>query len=591
MAEGDNQSGVRPLWIALAAVALVVVIGGAAFTFLGGSEASAYRLDLSLTEPSGANRSVPGQVQCPSGGRGDGPLPGADYVDVGEGQVNAVVAPGQLIAFHFLVEVAEDAPDGGELDFTATWDHGEDDTGGLDDAIGVECAFVDTDDTATVDDESRPASVRWTPFAASDGQIQASYALQGLDAGDSVVIETWLVVRDAVVERPAALEFTVSDIVSETKTELVQDSVTFRLANFDRFEQVDLGLDIDDSEVEGPERSQRVVYVLAVTNPSGVTVANNVLLATALDGPLTVSDIVVSDDEGAVTTCQEVETGLTCDLGFVNPLETVTIRAEATVGPNAEVRWAKEDGDCENGQQDLCARAAATWERGPGQTGDLTVDEPTDIPTDSVISISKTVPSSFIGPDNVPVAYPGEEVPFTYIVVNAADSPLSQVDVQDTGCDPVALTRGDTNSNARLDEDETWFFECTVAEIDEPVSQTSVEAFTADGQRVESSTVTELRLVTPTITLESASSTDAATAIFEVSAAGNDLLRDVIVNSPNCGDVELIDGDADDDGLLSEEETWTFSCPIRDPAESVTARAYATDSLGSAVTSEATTSR
>ncbi|MBN1314487.1 MAG: hypothetical protein JXA42_03430, partial [Anaerolineales bacterium] len=59
------------------------------------------------------------------------------------------------------------------------------------------------------------------------------------------------------------------------------------------------------------------------------------------------------------------------------------------------------------------------------------------------------------------VVHYGNQVTYSFRVSNIAGEPVTDLQVTDNKCSPVTFQGGDTNSNNRLDVDESWIYECT----------------------------------------------------------------------------------------------------------------------------------
>jgi hypothetical protein len=62
---------------------------------------------------------------------------------------------------------------------------------------------------------------------------------------------------------------------------------------------------------------------------------------------------------------------------------------------------------------------------------------------------------------NVPTAYPGDNLTYTYRINNAGDVPLADISVTDDKIGEATFIGGDANNNAVLDMDEIWTIEAT----------------------------------------------------------------------------------------------------------------------------------
>jgi hypothetical protein len=61
---------------------------------------------------------------------------------------------------------------------------------------------------------------------------------------------------------------------------------------------------------------------------------------------------------------------------------------------------------------------------------------------------------------NPTVVYPGENVMYTYWVVNSGEEPLLNIKVSDDACNPVIFIDGDSDDDGELDLDEEWLYIC-----------------------------------------------------------------------------------------------------------------------------------
>jgi hypothetical protein len=92
-----------------------------------------------------------------------------------------------------------------------------------------------------------------------------------------------------------------------------------------------------------------------------------------------------------------------------------------------------------------------------------------EIACDPEIAVDKTADAT-----DLPVG--GGSVDYDYAVTNPGNVVLSNVTVTDDKCAPVVYESGDTNTNDRLDLDETWLFSCTTT-----IDVTTMNVATASG--------------------------------------------------------------------------------------------------------------
>jgi hypothetical protein len=100
---------------------------------------------------------------------------------------------GEIVPFEFRITVGGAAPADSSIELVATWDTATTPAGnfGFDETYLVYCAFVDTGDPSTSDPES-DASVSVTS-ALVGTDIEGTFVVVGLDPGDVVIVEAWVV--------------------------------------------------------------------------------------------------------------------------------------------------------------------------------------------------------------------------------------------------------------------------------------------------------------------------------------------------------------------------------------------------------------
>lgn len=580
-----------PISAVVGIIALVVVAIGAAgaFTLARGGGSAAYEVDMSMSEPTRANRLLPEAVTCPTGGRFDGepdaaPLPGASYAPTDK-TLDANFAPGQVVAFQYAVRVGADAPPNGALDLELAFPKATSRQMGFDPDRNVICAFVDSSDPAyRGGDESAVAKAQVQDLPATPESIRTQLAVTGLDPNDRVVVELWVVTPRGIPETSPTLETTITSAEADKDAgvKLVRDTVAFRINFFDRSEQPVLTLDVNDTPPEGASRTDRVDYNLTVTNTSKEALAPAARLDTYLDSQLTLAAVTPADQEGAATTCVKSEKGFACDLGFVNPGEVVHITVQTALKPEAERRFTKEDRGCEGENVDVCSRMVLAWFRTAEAQDSITWEEPSDIPDTEPLSILKLAPKA-------PYAYPGSKVDFTYQVSDAGTGSYSRLLVTDTACTPVIYVSGDLNGNGTLDPKETWTYSCTVPAMTEETSRgdSRVEALTDVGIPVTDTVSTKITLIAPSLAVDvQALVNDPGSRSIVVTNTGDTPLTNLALAATGCAQPPTLDGAVSGE-VLDTGSSWSYLCPA-EPAQVVSIRAYAADPLENAVTMVAT---
>lgn len=547
---------------------------------LGGEADAPYRLDVALAETTRENRVLPEGLPCPSGGRlADGaapPLANANFTPSGEKVSAATVAPGQVVPFEFLLIAGPEAP-GGSIGFQAAWDRGDQRGAGFDPNQKVSCAFVDSSDPSAK--VSGAAKVTWTDLPPTQDEIRANFAIDGVAAGDEVVVEVWLVAKATLPSITSVLKTQLISADADQKVAFVRDTLSFRLDYFDRAEQPTLKLTVDDAPRTGVNRAEKIVYDMTITNPSQTVLAPVAQLDNFVDKTTKlVGDVAVTDTEGSPTTCSPTAEGFTCSLGFLNPGEKITLSASVAVQPNAERRNTKEDVGCTD-LVDVCNQTVLSWKQSDTANGRVKIDQPSDIPTDKVLTISRYLNAP------APYAYPGQRVTVTYAISNSSKGAFNQLKVTDSVCPLIELKAGDGNANGRLDPAESWRYECTIDRMDaaKALSEARVEALTDDGKPSSDTSVTQITLISPKLQLVLGTDlTDPAVRRLSVGNVGDTLFTDPAVTTTNCSPPALQSGDRGNDRRLDPGETWIFTCKSDRPDQPIQARAYALDPLGQA---------
>ena len=176
----------------------------------------------------------------------------------------------------------------------------------------------------------------------------------------------------------------------------------------------------------------------------------------------------------------------------------------------------------------------------------------------------------------------GTEVTYSYDVTNSGDTPLSNVKVTDDTCAPVDYVSGD-DGDGLLEKGETWTYSCSMT-----LDQTTKNEACADGDFIGGGHDSACADVTvevnpppppkvPDIRIrktENASGTvlpgTKVTYTYEVKNTGDTPLSNVDVTDLVKGtdtvacevDSDSYTGD-DNNGILDEGETWTFTCSTK----------------------------
>jgi hypothetical protein len=176
---------------------------------------SAYNLNWYASDPAANSAPYlptyikfgPGSLAYPTNGRAADPLRNAVAYGPTAGQLDALTSLGgepfylgQIVPFQAVIEATGGrGPENGKIDFTADWatHTTSNDEFGYDKNYKVLCAFVDSADIGSVDPHfnARVDSFDSTVIntGANDEKIRGTFRISGLDPGDRIVVEVWVV--------------------------------------------------------------------------------------------------------------------------------------------------------------------------------------------------------------------------------------------------------------------------------------------------------------------------------------------------------------------------------------------------------------
>ena len=566
--------------LAVLVLALAVIIARSA-----AKDGPTYGLRLALGPIAAYSRADASQVACPVKGRLTtapelGSAAAGSYTSPADGAPDLLVAPGQVVPFQILIEAAADASDNGTVNFQTSFPLATTRTSGFDGERAILCAFIDTTDDSTDEQNAgTPAAVTWSALPASKDSLRTRFSVSGIDPGEQMVAEVWLVAPAGLRADNTSLEASIDTAVSPGESvDIAGRSARFRLGFFDKNEQPELSLVVSEAAPSGSTLASEVIYTVEATNTAKVVLAPVSRIDAFLDPTTRLLEVTVADKEGFASRCDPNTDGFACTLGFVNAGEKITFTARVAVAANAERRWTKADPGCTGAQYDICLQVVATWKRSPTEDGTVRFEKPTDLPANAKLTISKLAPRASF-------AYPGSTVPFTYSVINAGVGPLNAVRVTDTGCADVRPSTGDANANGLLDPGENWTFLCSVAQISEATATTDsrVEATDSAGQPQSAAIRTRIDLINPKMSVSVGPFARAAnTREIVVSNSGNAPLENIAVTTTNCTNVVRSPGETA--ARLAPGERLTLLCQAENPTATTTARAYGTDPLEGPVT-------
>jgi uncharacterized repeat protein (TIGR01451 family) len=406
----------------------------------------AYSIHFAAADPSIYIPPIPfPPLAAPSGrGNGDTSIPNAYYIDPVTSTAVKVeslaprdMALGQIVPFEILITVSgSTSPENGQITFVAGWDTTTTSSGafGYDPSYGVIAAFVDTGDGGTIDPGANAtvASADWTVVGT---EIQGTMEISGLDDGDSVVVEVWVVLKDSI---PAGTTGNVQSRLISAQTSqgdtINTGNQTVPLLRVQEFFTSDADLSVVKSDSPDPlTAGDQLTYEIVVLN-SGPSVANDVSVTDTLDPNTTFVSASVSNGG----TCIHAGGTVTCDLGSVAPGVDyqVTITIVVDVSNSAPTDGTVSTGTCTVGDPgvDLCNTVSVTSIADDPNPDNNSDSEPTDVvaPPAPSLSLLKQIGTSNTGPWSSSITVPGgASVYYQFTINNTGNVPLSPVTVTD----------------------------------------------------------------------------------------------------------------------------------------------------------------
>lgn len=161
-------------------------------------------------------------------------------------------------------------------------------------------------------------------------------------------------------------------------------------------------------------------------------------------------------------------------------------------------------------------------------------------------------------------------VTYTYTLRNIGTVPVTNVTMVGDTCSPILLVSGDTNSDARLDMNETWVHRCTTT-LTETHTNTVVATGWANGLSAvdiaSATVVVGAPVVPPLIHVTKVPSPltlfaggGFVTYTERITNPGTVPLSNVGLTDDKCGPMVFVSGDSNNDARLDVSETWTYTC-------------------------------
>ena len=369
----------------------------------------------------------PSLLVCPvppgGPGRADDPLTDAVFgnpKDAVESLTPAGMALGQVVPYEFTIDAKSSAP-GEDITVVVSWETnctGGTNIFGFDPYYGVYCAFIDEGDTRNTENASGVnATVNWTwqfVDASPRDYIEGTFNISGLEADETIVLEMWVVLKTELDGSTGVVQVSVKDayVTADPTDKITVGAQKVPLNRIKDFESVDADLSILKSDPgTGTTIGDQFNYTIIVTNNDLNQAASNVIVNDALDSNTSYVGFTANRSD---ITCTETAGIVTCDIGILNPKESVTIEIRVEVLNTAPTGGTREDGTCD-GTEDLCNVVVVNSTTDDPDLTNNTDNEPTDVKAPPVITVTKTA-------DPTSVPEPGGTVTYTVTVENQASS-------------------------------------------------------------------------------------------------------------------------------------------------------------------------
>lgn len=202
---------------------------------------------------------------------------------------------GQIVIFEYKIVVAASAKSPEDtIQFRYFWDSETTNNGdfGYDEDFGVIAAFVDTSDAgnANLDGDETVSDLSWTSVENDadplDDQIQGTIIVSGLDAGDSVVIEVWVVLDDTIltgITGNVATGMIDAETSAGSTINVGQNTIPLlKVGEFLTKAIADVSI-IKSDDPDPVYIGNLLTYEIIATNNAATTVANGVTITDELD--------------------------------------------------------------------------------------------------------------------------------------------------------------------------------------------------------------------------------------------------------------------------------------------------------------------
>lgn len=522
--------------ISIGATVLLVIIASIAawFAFLSDSEPDdEFALELLAADPVRFERTVLSKLKCPDG-RGESPLADVEH-ELGVPSVRSGYASGQVAAFTLSI-TADATLDPLELSI----EHGK----GLN--RGLDCVFVDPSDRAAVErNGGTDATAQWVD--------DATLKITGLEAGETAIVEIWGVVTADHAEPQLPLLLAASGASAEVLANQTVINFTSTLQGTGDVPEMNLAIDGPSKPIKA---GSRVTHTVTLTNESLSAPASFAVMTGTIDNEGVIDSVKVFDDEGTRSKCEVDPTAYTCDLGFVNPEESIVLKVvlgadQASLNDSSPRRVTS---DCSTPLPHVCHEVEFT------QSGSFSPARADD--EKSVVITTEQVFLASVEHDP-PTAYVGTSIELSLILaVSDGESRIDELKVGLDVCDggDLRYISGDSDGNFILSPDERWEYACRADDLSGATAVATINATDGPKSINEFLTVT-LDVINPHMsTMNIPVVTGSA---WDLINDGDQPITNLLIESTIEGcDVTVDAGDELTLGVLDVDEVWNLRCEV-----------------------------
>lgn len=302
--------------------------------------AGSYSIDYSAYNPISYDFRFPSNY--PIGikpiGRASNPMPNTNSGQTMESLNPKDLALGQIVPFEAKITVSgSTAPENGTINMTFSWETvtGSGSNFGFDPNYKVFAAFVDYGDVGNVDPEQDATVTNITNSALNGTKIQETITVSGLDSGDTIIVEIWVVLKSLLppgVNGNVQTQLVSADTVATPPANITKSAQTVPLNQVKDFQDAKVDVQIQKSDAPDPVYpGQNLTYTITVRNNTPDVVANGIVVTDTLDPNVT----FVSASDGGTH-----NGGLVSWLPFaLEPLATKTFTVTTTVNLNAPTAY------------------------------------------------------------------------------------------------------------------------------------------------------------------------------------------------------------------------------------------------------------